>query len=625
MLPHNDTSPILTMDANAAVTTGNQTKTASELVEIDLQLRLMVDHASNANSLVEVLKGLMNRRSKVLAMLEVRRGRNGEIEFGKCDVKEHGTPDASIVHQLKEYWQIASSRRDPEFKLLKGQQRRYAVSIRFSVENVVGVLYVIDLPTSSDVSNEVAISKLIAAHLSRWMDRHERGTAERRMHTEAMIVKVLGQIDRQDSLQSASDVVASELKRTLNCHRIAVGLKHQAALCRVSSISDVSHVEASSPETQQWEAVLNESILRGEVSAWPPLPNRGTQQLLAHRQLARRDECMMSVPLKSSEEECIGAIAMSGPREMVAVPEVAEFLDRISKPIGNAIESARRTEPSRLLRSLRLLLDRRRCPKNLLLIALWVCLVGILFLPMPYKVSCQCQLEPSERRYCVAPQHGILEKSFVQSGQKISAGDELASLDGRELLWKLSSVQAELCRAEKKLDLHRSRHEVSDTIISELEVKKLENDAKLLSHRIRSRRLFSPEGGIVLVDHVNDRRRFPVEKGDILFEIGPISPLRVDLMIPVDEIHHVRERQHVEIAVNGVGNKNAIAAIAKIRPRSETRNNRNVFVAECIIDNQAEELRPGMKGHGKITTDRRSIGWILFHRLFNKIAVSLPW
>jgi hypothetical protein len=66
-------------------------------------------------------------------------------------------------------------------------------------------------------------------------------------------------------------------------------------------------------------------------------------------------------------------------------------------------------------------------------------------------------------------------------------------------------------------------------------------------------------------------------------------------------------------------------AIARIHPRSVTREKDNVFLGEIPLDNEDGDLRPGMKGRAAIRTGWRCLGWVLFHRPWNYLLTWLDW
>ena len=48
-----------------------------------------------------------------------------------------------------------------------------------------------------------------------------------------------------------------------------------------------------------------------------------------------------------------------------------------------------------------------------------------------------------------------------------------------------------------------------------------------------------------------------------------------------------------------------------------------MFVSAVTVGNEDYELRPGMRGIASILSGERSLGWVLFHRAWEQVAVWL--
>ena len=116
-----------------------------------------------------------------------------------------------------------------------------------------------------------------------------------------------------------------------------------------------------------------------------------------------------------------------------------------------------------------------------------------------------------------------------------------------------------------------------------------------------------------------------VETGQVLFEIGPIKPMRVEISIPSNEIAQIDTGCEVKVWIDGQEDDPIVGEIKKIHPRSETRDAQNVFIAELEFPNDDERLRPGMKGSARIDGNKRSLGWSMFHKPMNYVRSHLTW
>jgi multidrug efflux pump subunit AcrA (membrane-fusion protein) len=83
--------------------------------------------------------------------------------------------------------------------------------------------------------------------------------------------------------------------------------------------------------------------------------------------------------------------------------------------------------------------------------------------------------------------------------------------------------------------------------------------------------------------------------------------------------------QTIELWLDAYPGQTWEAVVEKVQPRSEIRDEDNVFIAEAELDNTDGRLRPGMKGRAKVETRHRPLGWILFHKPWEYITKHLSW
>ena len=101
--------------------------------------------------------------------------------------------------------------------------------------------------------------------------------------------------------------------------------------------------------------------------------------------------------------------------------------------------------------------------------------------------------------------------------------------------------------------------------------------------------------------------------------------MRIEVAVPSTEIAQVQVGFPAKIWIDGQEDEPITGKISKIRPRSETRDADNVFIAELEFANEDERLRPGMKGSVRLDCERRSLGWSLFHKPINYVRSRLTW
>ena len=88
----------------------------------------------------------------------------------------------------------------------------------------------------------------------------------------------------------------------------------------------------------------------------------------------------------------------------------------------------------------------------------------------------------------------------------------------------------------------------------------------------------------------------------------------VEVAVPQRELAHVETGQQVVVRLDAFPQQSWEVSLERLHPRSELRDNENVFIGEVTLDNDDETLRPGMDGRASIAAGRHTYGWIIFHK-----------
>jgi hypothetical protein len=454
--------------------------------------------------------------------------------------------------------------------------------------------------------------RLLQSLLSEWAVTRRCRTAERVSDQVAAVAELMRDIQASDSVDVAALKLSEGLRDYLHASRVAVGLcRAGSKRCRLAALSDQSSSRPSPGETAALESVLQESIARGQSAVWPQSDDSQRHALLSHQQLCRNMDftSVVTAPLFSDPEQPCGAIAvMFGAAENESPGKdqqqnAWQFLNASATPLAACLTGLQKLADSWLLNTVRrwrqaMTIRRLRAAT---LLAAAVC--GLALIPLPHDIDCNCELQPTTRRFVAAPFEAPLQKCCVKPGDVVTADQLLAVLDGRELRWELAGVEAELNQARKERNTFLNTHDTGEAVIALHEVERLTSRADLLQNRTDNLEICSPIDGIVVAGDHEDSVGIPLEMGQSLFEIAPLDSMIVELEIPEEDIRHVQPGQTFRMQLNADPANPLSARILRIHPRAELSQNENVFIAEAEIENSTGTLRPGMKGKLKSRPD----------------------
>lgn len=457
--------------------------------------------------------------------------------------------------------------------------------------------------------------EMAVSHIVLW-----RVLAESRSHA-ADANEASAAVELLDSILSAADAdeacyrLTGELQSHLQCGRVALGVRQGNTRTKLVSVSGVANFDSSSTSATAIEAAMDEAVLRDEPTRWPVADSAARHALLAHRNLSQLEEgaAVVSTPLRNEQGEAVAVITL------IADPEAdgtaaASFLAAVEKPLAAGVAAAIKMEGGWLTKTVR---------KSYALLSSWKGLaaaiaVGLfalaMLIPAPHRIVCDCQIEPVTRRFVAAPFESALEKSFVKPGDIVKKGELLAMLDGREIRWKRAGLIADRSQAEKKRDAAQVARNYSEQQIAQLEIERLNLEIQLLNHRAENLEVRSPLSGIVVSGDLERAQGVPVTIGQTLFEIAPLESMVVETAIADDDISFIAGKLPLVIQLDAFPSESWQTETALIQPRSEIRDDQNVFIAEAQLANQSGSLRPGMKGRATIYAPWRPLGWVLFHK-----------
>ena len=482
--------------------------------------------------------------------------------------------------------------------------------------------------SEEQVESSLHAGQLISRALMLWHSSHEVRSKERQLRDTAAVLDVCGRIESSTTVDEAAITLANVLKDYFSAKKVAVGIcRGFGKKTTLAAISCVSKFDQNSTSTRSIGSALDETVLRNQVSRWPPSGAAEQHQLLAHQQLCNTSslETVISVPLKTRQGKTIGAVTVLAPSGQHN-SSVTTFLDALSVPVGNAFDLVRRSRRSLPVRIWRQVFSQGGWKRQAAMAVGVAAIAAVLAIPMPYRIACRFKIEPMQRQFSVAPYAGLLRSTFAEPGDIVEKGQILARMDDQETHWELSGVEADSERASKERDVHLVDRQVAKSYMSALESERLKSRAELLKHRLGALEIRSDVRGVVLSGSVDRRENYPVKIGELLYEIAPIDQVRFEIGIPAEDVTHVKSGQKVSLRVDGNVGTVLDGTIDRVRPRSEIVDGRNVFVAEVRMDNFGDvALLPGMEGSARVITASHSLGWNLFHRAWEYIATNLIW
>ncbi|MDR0439800.1 MAG: efflux RND transporter periplasmic adaptor subunit, partial [Candidatus Accumulibacter sp.] len=286
-------------------------------------------------------------------------------------------------------------------------------------------------------------------------------------------------------------------------------------------------------------------------------------------------------------------------------------------PLVELRRSAEQSVPRRLGRDIESVFRKLFGPRHLIWkVATLVLLGGVAGMTLTtvdYRVSAKTVIEGEVQRVAAAPFAGFLAAAFVRAGDEVTAGQVLARLDDRELVIEEARWTSERDQYANRLREATAKHELTGMEVIGAQYRQAEAQRKLVTGKIARAELTAPFDGVVVSGDLSQQIGAPVEEGQTLFEVAPLSSYRVILQVDEREIRHVAIGQSGALVMTGIAGEPMPFEVAKLTPVASAQDGRNVFRVEAALSEASPRLRPGMEGVGKIEVGRRSPWWVATH------------
>jgi len=463
--------------------------------------------------------------------------------------------------------------------------------------------------------------RAIAADARRLPDAD--GLAKRQSQLIGLVADAL---DHRE-FQHAALAVANEFATLFTCQRVSIGTYHGKRL-EVDVLSDTSDFEVKSSLARRLAQSMEEACDQGDTVVIPEPPN-STCVTRAHEELARTNDtvAICTIPLVEGEK-CIGAVLMErdAPGEFSEqVLALAEHACLLLTPI---LQLKRRAEDPLIKRwreslasSASKLLGPQHLAGKLIAIVL-ACVLSILTtLDGQHQVTSAALLEPDEVRAVVSPTRGFVAQIHGRAGDFVRAGSPLAELDQRDLQLELEKRRNELSKKSKEAQAALATRDRSRMRVLASQEKQIQAQIRLVETLIERGQLVSPVEGVIIAANPSHSFGSPVERGEVLFEIAPLTNFNLIMDVDERDIADIRESDSGNLVLTARPQEPLAFTVNRIIPVSESEDGATTFRVEAELENQPAWIRPGMSGISKIGLGDRKLLWIWTHRIVHEIEM----
>jgi hypothetical protein len=474
---------------------------------------------------------------------------------------------------------------------------------------------------------------------------------------------VLG-LQRSLQMKEVASIAANDGRLLLKCDRVSLAVQRGKKVV-IQAISGQDAVNQRANLVSSMSRLAEQVVATGEPVMYTGkvenLPPQVEEPLAAYVQESG-SRMVAVVPLLETEPidttpgekpdrppterrtRAIGCLIAEQIKDSQPPPQLRERIDLMADHIAAALNNARSHQQIFLLPVWQTLgrttewFYGRKLLKTLAILGLIGAVLGTLFvLPWDYRVEGEGRLMPVEQGQVFAPNDGEVEEILVQTGERVSAGQELVKLRNDDLTEMLTAAQDEL--AEKEGDAialgvqareapARSQEAYQlegELLVVQKEIAALLDRISRLERRVAELTVTAPNDGVVATFQLEQKLMGrPVRRGEILMEVMDDSgDWRLELEVPEDRLGHIMQAQQklgrddlrIEYVLATSATEDYECRLSEIatRPASSAENT-SIVEVYAAIDRDAlpPNRRIGSDVRAKIHCGKKSLGYVLF-------------
>lgn len=437
-----------------------------------------------------------------------------------------------------------------------------------------------------------------------------------------------------EAFPAAVSALVTDLAGRFGCDRVSFGAVHRGRV-RLQAVSHSALFSERSNLSRAVEAAMEEALDQEAVIAHPPIGGAGSTRITrAHQRLCESEgdeagpRTACSIPIAHGDA-FRAVLTLERPAGQPFQPGELQVVEAAVSLAGPTLDLQRREDRwlgAKALDAARGLGERLVGPRHVGLklgaIAAGLVLLVMTFWHAGYRVTADAVLEAPLLRAAVAPFDGFLAEAPARAGDRVAAGDVLATLDDRELRLERSRWSSQLEQLTKQYRQAMAAREAAQVRIYSAQMDQARAQLSLVEAQLDKMVLRAPFDGVVVTGDLSQDLGSPLQRGQLLYEVAPDAAFRLVLEVDERDIDEVAVGQRGTMVFSAFPGDPVGFVVEQLTPVSTPEEGRNTFRVEARLVDPPNDLQPGMEGVGKIAVDQRRLIWIWTHDVVDWLRLA---
>lgn len=255
-------------------------------------------------------------------------------------------------------------------------------------------------------------------------------------------------------------------------------------------------------------------------------------------------------------------------------------------------------------------------------------LVLLFLVPWGVRVDGPARVTPAKRTSVTASVDGFVDQVLHREGDRVAAGDVLATQRDDAYRSELAEARSELSIAESDVARHRTSGDSAQMAQALARHDELRAKIDFAESKLSWTQVRSPVSGVVVTPHLEEKIGQRLASGQELCVVADDSAVTVEVAVPEGDVSLLRVDEPVSLKINSYPTRTFKGSVTRVGAAVHEEGGERFVIAETRVANDGGTLKTGMVGRAKVSVGRHSLAYGLFRGparwLWTKLWPLLP-
>ena len=450
--------------------------------------------------------------------------------------------------------------------------------------------------------------------------------AEKKVEELDALLAVSREITSTLDLDKVMKTIVNATSALIPYDRCGIGIFEKGRL-RLGAISGSAEIDRKDTEVRRMEELLQWVFLSGtdtdvtetedgEITADRPETEEKFRALFRETGLRSFSGVMLK-----DEEGKLGVLGFESKDALLFDPETRDLLSILVNQATVAVRNAQLYQQVPLAGFLQPLLERRR---QLLEIPVrrrqaWgigavLTLLALVVVPWPLKIEGPVRVLPGSRATVTAGVDGVVKEVLHREGDRVQAGDVIATLKDESYQAALAEARSSLAIAESEVALHTQEADAGAMFAAQSRRDQLLARRSLAEEQLAKTLLRAPAAGVIVTAHIEQRVGQALSRGAEFAIVASAGSVTAEVAVPEAEAALVKAGEPVALKMNPFPTRVFRGEVRRVGAQLRQEGEESFVIAEARVPNEDGALKAGMLGTAKVSAGTRRLGTVLFRK-----------